>query len=662
MNKNVFLLFSILLVLNFKSFCQTPSERHNTKPIGTTEAPFGYHEYLPTGYDAGAPNSLPLVIFLHGIGEMGNGTEADLDTVLTHGPPKLVENDSKDFPFILLSPQTSKEWYYVTPTLNDFVQYAKANYKVDPNRIYITGLSMGGSGTWYYAADYPEEVAAIIPICGPGQFWQPCKYKNMGIWAFHNAHDTRITVDKSITMVDTIKSCGGNPYLTIYDSDNHDAWSRTYNNDKVWEWLLAQKKGVSVPPDNKFPTVTAGSDIVVNLPNDSTLIAVSASDPEGKLGNYFWKKLAGPPVTMSYLDSSTIKLSKLVEGEYKFRIIVTDSRNASAHDDINVVVKGPNCADKDLSPTIVPSLASPSCEGDTLVLTIAEDYDQYLWSTGETTKSIKVTNRGYYSFSGSFANGCTSSNPGYEAIYIPKPKTPALSIGDTTAIDATEDTLGICEGEKIVLSAPTGYAKYTWSNGATAREIEVEAGAYFLTAANTNGCERISDTVIVTQYKIPETPTIIYDGIDSLTSSVIADNYHWFLNGEPLKVNSRSIRGRNFGEAYTLSVDNHGCFSALSPTLTPLSDENELGSSQKIFPNPSNGNFYIEISPKPISEIIISVMDLSGKTIKSEKYRPGELNSAQEINAHSLPDGLYLIKIQEGDRVTIERVVKNAQD
>lgn len=377
----------VLSICTF-SYAQTPSERNNAVRLGTTSAEFGYFEYLPADYQRDESTKYPLVIFFHGIGETGNG-DTELGRVLAHGPPKMVEFENKDFPFILLTPQAPKEWYYMTTKINRFIEYAKATYKVDFDRIYVTGLSKGAQGAWFYSADFNQQVAAMVPVCGDGKYWEPCKYSGIPIWAFHNAEDDRISVDKTIRMIDTIKSCGGNPYLTIYKAKGHDAWTRTYKDQRMWDWLLSQRKGEDHPLANQFPTVDAGEDKTIVLPLDSIKLTASGSDADGKITDYIWRKVSGPGLTMSNIYSKTLGLTNLVEGVYKFMVIVKDNNLGSNYDEIYLTVLGKDCTNlKPDKPHILLSGANS--------LESSDEAEKYIWYMNEDlmdihSKQIKIT-------------------------------------------------------------------------------------------------------------------------------------------------------------------------------------------------------------------------------------------------------------------------------
>ena len=164
--------------------------------------PVNYLLYLPEGYLQDTLKKWPLLLFLHGSGERGN----DLEKVKTHGPPKLIEQGKK-FPFIVVSPQaTSQEHGWSTADLYALLQNCKQQYRVDADRVYLTGLSMGGFGTWSLAIEHPEEFAAIVPICGGGDTTDVWKLRNTAVWCFHGAKDKNVPLAFSQKMIGALQA------------------------------------------------------------------------------------------------------------------------------------------------------------------------------------------------------------------------------------------------------------------------------------------------------------------------------------------------------------------------------------------------------------------------------------------------------------------------
>ena len=197
-----------------------------------------YLLFLPEDYGQ-QEKDWPLMLFLHGAGERGS----DLQKVKVHGPPKIVEKQ-EDFPFIVVSPQCPKgDWWdekldVLTNLLDDIV----TRYDVDTDRIYLTGLSMGGYGTWALASKYPDRFAAIVPICGGGKRFMAYRLKDTPVWAFHGAKDSVVPLEESEEMVEAINDRGGNAKLTVYPDAGHDSWTKSYDNQELYEWLLEHRR------------------------------------------------------------------------------------------------------------------------------------------------------------------------------------------------------------------------------------------------------------------------------------------------------------------------------------------------------------------------------------------------------------------------------------
>ncbi len=199
---------------------------------------YQYLRYLPAGYEEEREKRWPLVLFLHGAGERGN----DIEQIKQHGLPKLIEA-GQDFPFVVISPQCPPgEWWNIW-ALEGLIEQTARELKIDRDRIYLTGLSMGGFGTWALAVRHPERYAAILPICGGGERQLARMLRDMPIWAFHGDEDAVVPVERSQEMIDAIKKLGGSPRLTVYPGVKHDSWTATYENPEIYEWMLSQRLG-----------------------------------------------------------------------------------------------------------------------------------------------------------------------------------------------------------------------------------------------------------------------------------------------------------------------------------------------------------------------------------------------------------------------------------
>ena len=195
------------------------------------------YEYLLYEPSAKAKGKLPLLIFLHGRGERGN----NLNLVKKHGPAKIVEK--KDLPFVVASPQCPRTDLGWKPAIvAGLVDELLSKHPIDPDRVYLTGLSQGGFGTWSTAAEYPDKFAAIAPICGGGKTDWAESYGSLPIWNFHGDADKVVPARMSRVMVDAVKKAGGRIKYTEYPGVGHDSWTKTYGNPKLYEWLLSHSR------------------------------------------------------------------------------------------------------------------------------------------------------------------------------------------------------------------------------------------------------------------------------------------------------------------------------------------------------------------------------------------------------------------------------------
>jgi predicted peptidase len=201
------------------------------------ENPYPYDIYYPESYQQDEYKKWPLLLFLHGAGERGS----DLTKLKAQGLPAFLQH-KQDFPFVVAYPQCPARSYWSVAGLDAWLDEVLQKVNYDEERLYLTGLSMGGYGTWHWAAAHPEKFAAIIPICGGGDPAQARKLTNLPTWAFHGAKDNIVPLEETQQMVNAVKRAGGNVKVTIYPNLFHDSWTPTYNNPEIYDWLLQHKK------------------------------------------------------------------------------------------------------------------------------------------------------------------------------------------------------------------------------------------------------------------------------------------------------------------------------------------------------------------------------------------------------------------------------------
>jgi hypothetical protein len=258
--------------------------------------------------------------------------------------------------FLVISPQCPEK-YGMWPAVfvTELINYAKANLRIDPNRIYMTGLSMGGGGTMRFistAADQPKQLAAAATIC------TPCTFSNgvyptdahLPVWAFHAADDPTASVNCTYAAINKMNVLNPQPapLTTIWPTGGHIVWDRVYTDTaykydgvvNIYEWFLGQNKTFAV---NKMPIARAGNTLNISkTPGTATLDASASSDPDGKLVRYVWKKISGPnagTITTPFGTSPTTTITGLTTaGTYQYQLNVVDDRVAVSRDTLTIIV------------------------------------------------------------------------------------------------------------------------------------------------------------------------------------------------------------------------------------------------------------------------------------------------------------------------------------
>lgn len=192
-----------------------------------------YLEYLPADYGADPGRPWPLILFLHGAEERGD----DLSVVTREALPRLLD-EGLELPFVVVAPQCPAGMYWEPDLVGELVDHVAAVRRVDRTRLYLTGISMGGFGTWATAIEYPDFFAAIIPICGGGDPERVCAIAHVPVWTFHGDSDLTVPPARTIQMVRALERCGGKVLFTLYPNTGHDAWTATCRKPAVYEWLL----------------------------------------------------------------------------------------------------------------------------------------------------------------------------------------------------------------------------------------------------------------------------------------------------------------------------------------------------------------------------------------------------------------------------------------
>lgn len=349
----------------------------------------GFYEFKPRDY--GSAKKQPLIIFLHGVGERGNGG-SELPRVARVGIAKMIKNGNpmrftykgRTESFVVLSPQLARKYGNWQPFyIEAMIDYAKKHLDIDPNRIFITGLSLGGGGVWKFATASQKnayEVAGIAPICGTCSMQNP-KYvaqAGVGVWAFHAKDDKRVGYTCTSHSVDLINSLRpkSKARKTLFASGGHAIWDRVYNpNNRIgglnlYEWFLSLKKGNSSssanysgkPPVIKKPSkpkpvrkpsrpvrknwspyaIAADRTISVDLSKNSTAVldGTKSYDRDGKIISFRWSRLNGPhPIHFANALRSKTAIYGMAPGVYTLQLEVKDDDGAKDNVIVRVTVR-----------------------------------------------------------------------------------------------------------------------------------------------------------------------------------------------------------------------------------------------------------------------------------------------------------------------------------
>lgn len=238
--RSILLLFLALFLQGCSAQSRLIEDEERTVSVETLR----YYLYYPKGYDDQERETFPLLLFLHGGGESGG----ELEAIKSSGPPELIAQ-GQDFPFLILAPQNpyEKKWWN-TRAVMQLLDTVVANNRVDPQRIYLTGLSRGGGAAWELAVQYPDTFAAMAVVCGMA----PVPYaawirKDLPIWVFHGTEDRSVPISESEEMVARLREMGYDVTFTRYEGVGHNAWERAYRDDRLYEWLMEQRMGSKTP-------------------------------------------------------------------------------------------------------------------------------------------------------------------------------------------------------------------------------------------------------------------------------------------------------------------------------------------------------------------------------------------------------------------------------
>ena len=306
----------------------------------------GFLLYTPPGYPANGP--YPLLIVLHGQGGLGD----NLNMLINRDdiPSKLIAQNKwpTSYPFIVVSPQLKRDLSVPDPAdqlwppemVDEVVEFVKAEYAVDANKTYITGLSQGAHGSYSYTATFPTKIAAAVYISGVPDSTIACQIKDIPVWIFHGTDDSLVPPVFAKGLERALAACSPKgrfkPQLNMLYGRRHEGWNEVYNNSNgldIYNWMLKFTKTSAI---NTSPHVSAGPDVSMVASAEPLHVYGEFFDSDGTISSVVWRKISGPAVNMEEISSKFLKLTNLTPGSYEFELTVIDDDGARAQDRVQV--------------------------------------------------------------------------------------------------------------------------------------------------------------------------------------------------------------------------------------------------------------------------------------------------------------------------------------
>ncbi|PZR27842.1 MAG: hypothetical protein DI535_08830 [Citrobacter freundii] len=638
----------IAFLCSFFSFVSSANAQQTLTPryVDIASNIHGFYESLPTGYSS-STETYPLLIFVHGMGEMGDGSASQLPKVLANGVPKLIKEgrfpqsftvNGQTHKFIVLAPQMQNS-SVVDVTLNMLIDYAIAHYRVNPNRIYATGLSLGGGFVWKLGGTKlasAQRLAAIVPMCGAATYSVSAAH-NMGtaglaVWAFHNNGDPTVSVNTTKNWVNGVNETATNPKarLTVFNVSGHDCWSQAsdpnYREDgkNMYEWMLGYSRGTT---PNTPPTVNAGADKAITLPTASIQLSGSASDPDGSIASYSWSKVSGPSsFSINNVGITNPTVSGLVSGSYTFRLTVIDNRGATAYDDVVVNV---------LPAASTPPPATNPPAG-------SAKYIKVKMFAGSSAYSSTEWNN--WNIGGGAVSNVTSASLKYSDGTTSSAK---AVISHSTAVgdNGTGYGSGMAPAEVLRHSSYSNAVSRTLTitglDPSKKYDIELYAGRNSNPDNNTTFTTGSLNKVIATYNN--KTNKAAFSGLIPASDGTIVitmkrSKTYTYLNGFSITEGS----------------------SSSTASVAARSAETATASALEVYPNPLTDRAMVKLNNDHTGSFNVTITNQAGAVVKQITLTKAAKGLSQQyISLGSLPKGTYVLTAKSGDTEESTIILKN---
>jgi dienelactone hydrolase len=648
-------LSGVMLLFAFFTGLSVAAQTLTPKYISMMSKTKGYYEYLPQGYSPTGTATYPLILFMTGIGEFGDGSSSQLPLVLKNGVPKLIKEGTfpKSFTsnglthkFIVITPQFLKGSSPTAADMNAVLTYITSHYKVNTKRVYITGLSYGGGLSFAYpggSSTYASRVAAVVPVASPlpdGGYTTIYNRSriiaagNVPVWATHNSGDKPDSASRTIAYINYINQAPAPKPLakkTIFSAGGHDAWTKTYdiyfreNGYNIYEWMLLYQKGSAPPPYNAAPKAYAGSDKVITQPTSSVTLSGSGTDSDGSIVSYSWIKYSGPAEgTITSPTAKSTSVTGLVPGIYTFRLMVSDNKSAKAIDDIKVTV---NYAPG--TKVIQVNIYGGS--------NIYSNTSWNNWSVG----TAAATNKTSAAFK--YFDGTTST--------VSAVLSATSAMADNTSLYAT----GVAMAPAPVLryaSYYTGVRTLTLKGLSTTKtyNLELYASRNSTTAGNTlftvngvtktiNASNNLTTKALFTSVKPNSSGQIVV--------SINKSSTYNYLNGFKLTQN-----------ATTTALTQASAITGAEQKVAANQSIETRNAAFTIYPNPAAGAVRLTLNNTYSGMVQVRISDVAGASHNEYRFVKNGSIVQQTIPIASLPAGTYYVIVQMGELSETRKLIK----